>query len=54
MAETPSEKVEQTPDEPVGMPCKACGHDLSDHKTSSNAIGYPCVAVDCLCPFFQG
>lgn len=34
--------VDQTPDEFMDMPCKACGHDISIHKTSEGAMGYPC------------
>lgn len=54
--------TDQTPDEPTGMLCKACKHDLADHKTNESAIGYPCIKITgwnplpikCPCPFFQG
>ena len=62
-------EFDQTPDEFMDMPCKACGHDISIHKTSEGAMGYPCTwqevkdgtasfegstLVVCQCQFFQG
>ena len=62
--------IDQTPDEFMDMRCKACGHDISVHKTSEGAIGYPCTwqevkagtaafsgggtLIVCRCQFFQG